>query len=66
MAARRVIPNARPAQAARVAAQQVGGDAGFINDDVLSRVVERQRLAPPPPGDRDIRATLFVGVYGLV
>jgi hypothetical protein len=61
----RVIRDARPAKTAGVAAQQIRGHPGFIDEDVLARVVERQRLAPPTPRRGDIRATLFVGVYGL-
>jgi hypothetical protein len=65
MAARRVIPNPCPAHAAGVAAQQICRHARFINEDVLTRVAERQRLAPPASGGGDIRAPLFVGVYGF-
>ena len=39
-------------------------------NDLLARafsisIVERLRLAPAAPGGRDIRSTLFVGVYGF-
>jgi hypothetical protein len=60
-----VISDARAAQAAGVPAQEIRGHARFVDEDVLSRIVERQRLTPPAPGGRDIRATLFVGVYGF-
>jgi hypothetical protein len=65
VAARRVIPNARAPQTAGVPPQQVRGDAGFVDEDVLLRLVERERRAPLPPGDGDIRTMLFVGVYGF-
>ena len=63
--ARRVIPNARPTRTAGVAAQQIRGHARFIDEDVLSRIANRQRPAPLASGRRDIRAPLFVGVYGF-
>lgn len=65
VAARRVIPDARAAKTPGVAAQQIRGHARFINEDVLARIAEGQRLAPLPPAGCDIRATLFVGVYGF-
>ena len=61
--ARGVIPNARAAQAAGVATQQIRGHARFVDEDVLSRITQRQRLTPLAPSGRDIRSTLFVGVY---
>ena len=63
MAARRVIRDTRAAQTAGVATQQIGGDPRLVNEDVTGRVMERQRLMPLPASGRDIRATLFVGVY---
>ncbi len=63
VAAWRVIPNARPTRTAGVAAQQIRGHARFIDEDVLSRIADRQRPAPLASGRRDIRAPLFVGVY---
>jgi hypothetical protein len=65
VAARRVIGDARPARAARIAPQQIRRHAGLIDEDVLARLVEGQRLGPPAAGGRDIRPTLFVGVYGF-
>jgi hypothetical protein len=44
---RRVIPSARTAEAAGVPAQQIRGDARFVDEDILPRVVERPHL-----GDR--------------
>jgi hypothetical protein len=63
MAAGRVIRDARAAQTAGVAPQQIGRDTRLVNEDVTGRIVERQRLPPLPASGRDIRATLFVGVY---
>jgi hypothetical protein len=60
-----VIPNARPAKAAGIAAQQIGGHARFVHKDVLARLMERLRLAPLPAIGGDIRSPLFVGVYGF-
>ncbi len=57
-----VVPNSRAAQAAGVATDQIGGHAGFVDEDILPRIVERLRLVPVPAGGRDIRASLFVGV----
>ena len=65
VATRRVIANARAAQAAGVAADEIRGHARFVDEDILARVAEWQRLMPPAPGGRDIRPTLFVGVYGF-
>ena len=65
MTARRVIPNPGPAGTAGVAASQISGHARFVDEDVRSRVVKRQRLSPPPSGGGDVRSTLFVGVYGF-
>ena len=63
VAARRVIRDAGAARAARVATEQIRRDARFIHEDVLTSIVERQRLTPLPPGGCDVRSTLFVGVY---
>jgi hypothetical protein len=63
MAAGRVIRDARAAQTAGVAAQQICGDPGFVDEDVLGRIMERQRLPPLASVGRDVRPTLFVGVY---
>jgi hypothetical protein len=65
MAAGRVIRNAHPARTSGVATQQIRGDAGFIDEDVLAGIVERQRDPPLTAGGGDVRATLFVGVYGF-
>jgi hypothetical protein len=46
-----------------VAPQQIGGDAGLVEEDVAARVMQRQRVLPLPPRGRDISAALFVGEY---
>jgi hypothetical protein len=61
----RVIVQAGAARAAAVTAQQVGGDTTFIEEDVLTGVVERLRVAPAPTVSGDVRPALFVGVYGF-
>lgn len=63
MAARRVVAQPQSPKAPPVAAQQVGRDARFIDEDVLAGIVERQPVLPPAPRGRNIRAPLFVGVY---
>jgi hypothetical protein len=59
-----VIRDAIAPRAARVAPQQIRCHARFIDEDVLRRIVERQRARPLAPFGGDIRTTLFVGVYG--
>ena len=59
----RVITNPRAAQASGVAPDEIGGHARFIDKDILLPIVERLGLAPVAAGGRDIRASLFVGVY---
>ena len=59
----RVIADARPAPAARIAANQIGRNARFIHEDVLVREPDRLAVVPPAPRCRDIRTPLFVGVY---
>jgi hypothetical protein len=46
-----------------IATEQVGGDAAFIDKDVLSRVTQREPIPPPAPLSGDVRSSLFVGVY---
>jgi hypothetical protein len=65
MAVGRVIAEPEPARTAAVAAQQIGRDAGFIDEDVAARIVQAQRVLPVPPARGDISATLFVGEYGF-
>ena len=63
MAARGVIPEAHATRTAPVAAQQVGGDARFVDEDVAARVVQRLGLLPPAAIGGDIRTSLLVSVY---
>jgi hypothetical protein len=63
VAARRVVAQPQPARAAAIAAQQVGGDPRFVDEDIAAGVVEREEVLPPPARGGDIRAPLFVGVY---
>ena len=65
MTARRVVAQARPARAASVAAEQVSGDAAFIEKHILARVPQGLPRLPPPAGVGNIRPTLFGGVYGF-
>jgi hypothetical protein len=62
MAAGRVITQPQAAQTSAIAAQQIGCDAAFIQEDVVPGVVQRQPLAPAAPLSGDVGAPLFVGV----
>jgi len=61
MPIRRVVAQSQGARAAAIASEQIGGDAGLVDEDVAAPVVERQRVLPPPPRSGDISASLFVG-----
>lgn len=61
----RVVAETKPAWAATVAPQQIGRDAGFIEKHIPPRVAQWQPVLPAPPRRRDIRTSLFVGVYGF-
>jgi hypothetical protein len=63
MAVRRVIAETDPARTPAIAAQQIGRDAGFIDEDVAARIVQAEGVLPLPPARGDINATLFVGEY---
>ena len=63
MAAGGVIQEVHAPRAASVTAQQIGGDARFVDEDVAARVVQRLRLLPPAAGGGDVRPSLLVGVY---
>jgi hypothetical protein len=65
VSAGRVIRDAGTPRTPSVAPEEVGGDARFIHEDKVPRVVERQRLAPLAAIGRDIRAPLLVGVYAF-
>jgi hypothetical protein len=60
-----VIAKSRAAGAAPVAAQEIGGDATFVKKDKLAHVAERLPALPVASRRGDIRASLFVGVYGF-
>lgn len=62
MAARRVIPEPRPAKTPSIAAQQVRGHAAFIEEDVLADIAERLPGAPPTALSGDVGPALFVRV----
>jgi hypothetical protein len=61
----RVIGDARPARTPPVAPEQIGRDARFVEEDILTGVVQRQALAPLSARGGDISATLFGCVYGF-
>jgi len=63
MTAGRVIAQADAAETAPVAAQEIGGDAAFIDKDILAGVAQWQAVAPAAPLSGDVGAPLFVGVY---
>jgi hypothetical protein len=58
-----VIHGACAARAARIAAQQIGRHARFVDEDTPLRVVKRLRLAPAAPLSPDVGAPLLAGVY---
>jgi hypothetical protein len=60
-----VVVQAGAAGTPAVAAQQVGGDAAFVEKHILTRVVKREPVTPVAPLGRHVRAPLFVGVYGF-
>jgi hypothetical protein len=51
------------ARTAAIAAQQIGRDARFVEEDIAPRIMQRQRVLPPAARRRDVRTPLFVGVY---
>jgi hypothetical protein len=58
-----VVVQPGAAGAATVAAQQVGGDAALVEEDVLPNIPQRLPRLPLPARGRDVRASLLVGVY---
>jgi hypothetical protein len=58
----RMIAEPRAPRASAVAAQQVGGHAALIEEDILSGVAQWQPLTPSAPVSGDVRPGLFVGV----
>ena len=65
MAARRVIVEPFASRTAPVPTQQIGGHPTLVEEHVLADIVEGQPQAPLPTRRHDIRASLFVGVYGF-
>ena len=65
VSAGRVIAEPQAAGAAAVAPQQIGRDAGFVEKDEVPGIAQRLRILPVAAGRGDVRATLFVGVYGF-
>ncbi len=63
VAARRVVMQPCAAGAAPVAAQQVGGDPRFVDEDIGPRIVQGLGVPPASTGGDDVRPALFVGVY---
>jgi hypothetical protein len=61
---RRVVPKAHATRTPPVAAQQISGDTGFVDENVGARVMQRLVVVPLASRSRDIRPTLLVGVYG--
>ena len=59
----RVVAQPEAPRAAAVAADQVGGDARLVDEDVAARIVQGKGVLPPPPRGGDISAPLFVGEY---
>ena len=53
------------ARAAAIPPEQIRRHAAFIEEDILTDVAEGLPVAPVLAGHHDIRATLFVGVYGF-
>jgi hypothetical protein len=58
-----VVRHPRSARTTGVAAQQIGHHATFIEEQVLTRIMQRLPVAPGAPLSGDVGASLFVGVY---
>ena len=65
MTARRVVMQASPSRTPAIASQEVGRHPALIEEDILAGVTQRQPRAPLPTLRGDVRAPLFVGVYGF-
>jgi hypothetical protein len=55
----------RPPRTSTVPPQQIGGDAAFVEKDVLPHIAERLPLAPAAPLSDDVGASLLLGVNGF-
>ena len=62
MTAGRVIAEPRAAQTPPIPAEEIGGHAALIQEDVVPDVAERLPVPPPPPLSGDVGPALFVGV----
>lgn len=60
-----VVVEPRPTRTSPVPPQQIGGDAAFVEKDVLPHIPERLPLAPTAPLSDDVWAALLVGVNGF-
>ena len=63
MPARGVVVETGPTGTATIAAQQIRGDTGFVNEDIGTRVVQRLGVVPLPTRRSDVRTPLLGGVY---
>jgi len=63
--ARRVIAEPQAARTAPIPPQQIRRDPGFVKEDVLPRIAERQPILPAATRRGDVRPALFVRVYGF-
>lgn len=61
----RVIAQPRAARAASIAAQQIRRDAALVEKEIVPHVAQRLDAAPVAARSRNVRTTLFVGVYGF-
>ena len=59
----RVIAEPQAARTSPIPPQQIRRDPGFVKEDVLPRIAERQPILPAAPRRGDVRPALFVGVY---
>jgi hypothetical protein len=62
VSAGRVVAEPRAARTPSIPANQIGGHAAFIEEDVVPRVANRQPRPPTPALSRDVGSGLFVGV----
>jgi hypothetical protein len=60
--ARRVIAEPQAARTAPIPPQEIRRDPGFVQEDVLSGIAERQPVLPAATCRRDVRPALFVRV----
>ena len=63
LTAGREVAETLPARAATITAQQVGGHPAFVEKDVAARIADSLAELPAAPRRRDVRTSLFGGVY---